>query len=175
MKTKLITTLIAFATTFGFSTLMMEFVKEKRAPQTHYLTTQIRYHSETEQKILKLLRQDIKNGLERRSKLSHMEDVDFSTAALLNDYAEATAEYAYKSSSIDETGIPADFQFAWRRHMKAWRDYADFLDETRNLSENQRREMDLDEMDFEKSLEINQSWREVLRTARKYGASLSRY
>jgi predicted N-acyltransferase len=82
-------------------------------------------------------------------------------------------QYADKSGSMEADGLPQDFQIAWREHMKAWRDYADFLNEMKNSSARKMlSEEKLDALETKHSAEITNTWQEVLRIGRNYGAEV---
>jgi hypothetical protein len=66
---------------------------------------------------------------------------------------------------MDTRNFPQDFQNAWRTHMQAWKNYADYLEEVKyNPSARKRNE------GFVLNNEINRTWAEVLRIGRNHGA-----
>jgi hypothetical protein len=129
----------------------------------------------TADKIALFLQQDIRNGNERDRKL-HRLDKDLRppfTGSSFAGFAEAVSEYADKSGNMEAVTLPPDFQIAWREHIKAWRDYADFLNEMKNSSARKTlSEEQLDALDTKHSDEITSTWEEVLRIGRSYGAEV---
>ncbi len=135
---------------------------------------------ETARKITNLLTQDIENGRMRNRRISGFTSDEDSTrrlgrSAYFANYAASTDEYADASASIDDWNLPGDFQSAWRAHMKAWRNHADFLNQVREDSLKHhigdgyvfpRKEYS------RQSREISDTWYEVLRIARTYNAEI---
>jgi hypothetical protein len=81
-----------------------------------------------------------------------------------SDYSEAVMDYWKASSSMDASQFPQDFQIKWNAHMRAWRNYADYLAETKSSSRSNCRE------GSRLIGEINRTWEEVKSTGRTYGA-----
>jgi hypothetical protein len=111
-------------------------------------------------RISNLLRQDIANGRTRQAAFADS-DEDATTAEPVENYVSA-------SENLDTAGLPEDFQRAWRAHMRAWRVHADYLNrfKDKEMSDSERRIYD------QQSEEINETWYEVLRVARNYGADI---
>ena len=137
-----------------------------------------RHNAETSAvaKINALLKQDDANGRAHAAKVQSLNPNNNSLFAddddAFSDFAVATARYADQSGAMKDSGLPADFQSAWRAHMKAWRDYADFL-EAMKISE-MRAAMDEDsfaQLNDQYNADIEQTWAEVLRIANNYGAN----
>jgi len=88
-------------------------------------------------------------------------------------YSAATTEYAEESGSIEDDRLPGEFQIAWRAHIKAWRDYADFLE---NMKDSTVRttlgKESFKNLDGAYNTEISRTWSEVLRVADQYGAEI---
>jgi hypothetical protein len=123
-------------------------------------------------KIETIIKQDISNGRQRREVTSlyqtdeeQLSNNNFSFA----DYAENVEQYVDASSSMDDGELPREFQSAWRKHMKAWRDYSDFLQKTNKNGSNIEH---FDRAETRYSAEINFTWYEVLRIGRSYGAEV---
>ncbi len=119
-------------------------------------------------KMTAFILQDESNGNNRI-----VNSLDWDDPATFADYAESVEEYVDVSSSMNANAFPSDFQLAWRKHMKAWRDYSNYLNETAtsmvysNVSRG-----DFIQSDKFHSGEINRSYKEVLRIADNYGADV---
>jgi hypothetical protein len=103
------------------------------------------------------LRQDIANGTTRNDVQSSAEESSPASRAA------AVREYVNASSRMDDSAFPREFQTAWREHMKAWRDHADYL--------SWRVKHDTVEAAPPED-NINETWYEVLRIARRYGVEV---
>ena len=156
---KFITGIVAFTLTFIFSVALIGF------PKADFLPFEIRGNNQTQQNISSLLQRDDRNGDERFDK------IDFNTERLtyFAEYTTAVNEYVDKSESMNDADLPTDFQSAWREHMKAWRDYSNFLNkcETKKMDDS-----DFAQLDKNYNREISVTWQEVLQVGREYGATL---
>lgn len=172
MEKKILTAILAFVTTFGSTVAINGYFNPAPEPSVYR-----RVENPTAQRITELLRQDVNDGEARNVN---------SYSAYRNDfelYAEGIELYVDKSSSMDDSDLPADFRAAWRQHMKAWRKQANLT--TRAACEARRANVtDADEFEviLEKrgsskvTEEINSTWATVLTLAREHGARLpSRY
>lgn len=170
MTTKILTAALAFFTTFGFSSLLMQFAFEKSESQTGLRWV---YSKPTDKQVLRFLERDIRNGEERIGRLSLSEwhyTPPFSRPSLA-EYREAVSLYVNKSGSMDDSELPADLQIAWREHMKAWRDYSAFLNSLENLSIEESDKRMLRQQHKEKDARISSTWFKVLKIAgENYGA-----
>jgi hypothetical protein len=151
-NTRIITALVAFVATFIFSAGLVRIIFP--APVVKYVyseQTVRRSSSEIETFLLR----DIRNG--------ELREVDRYS----ENHANAVMDYWKTSSSMDASGFPQDFQNAWRLHMNAWGNYAEYL-QTKNESSSS----------YSCSLEkrynedINRTWADVLRIGRNYGSML---
>lgn len=145
MKTKNILHLVAFVLTFAVSVSVAGVVKSFQGLSTA-------------EKITKVLTQDINNGFSRRTNCSNSR----------YDLAQKTDDYVSASESLEVNDLPKDFQIAWQKHMQAWRNHSNFLMKIKYSNEN--REIDLDFIDSKNTNEINRTWWEVLRIAKRNGA-----
>lgn len=186
MNIKSILSIAAFSTAFIFSTFLAGFFIGKTEYQPDSVVPPVavvnsnptscfknRKPSATAEKISNILRQDDRNGRERSGRLYSL---DNSYNAPFAERAETVAAYADASGSMKSAGLPTEFQTAWRAHMKAWRDYADFLVKMKSASVREN----LDEESFndferEYNADINTTWIEVLRVADDYGVDVSGY
>jgi len=155
---KLILGIIAFTLTFGLSTtlvgLVFGFPKTASSPQIQRSHS----HSVTARRINSLLIRDDRNGRIRNRQLANMLKQNVNNLSDSDLYANSAyrnqiASYAARSARINDGGLPRDFQYAWREHMKAWKKHS--------YSNNSR--------------EITQTWHQVLRIARRYGVNINRF
>jgi len=156
---KFITGIVAFTLTFIFSVALVGF------PKADFLPFEIRGNNQTARNIASLIQRDVRNGDERFDKI----DFRAERSAYFVEYAKAVNEYVDKSESMNDADLPTDFQTAWREHMKAWRDYANFLNkcETKKMDDS-----DFAQLDKNYNREISVTWQEVLQIGREYGATL---
>jgi hypothetical protein len=143
MNTKHITALVTFALTFAVSVTVAGFF-------------QVKVNGSTATKITQVLTQDIQNGSTR----------GYYYKESISEIALKTQDYVDASQSIETEGLPDDFQAAWNRHMRAWRNHSNFLNSLDYVDSNAV------ERDNYNTNEINRTWWEVLRIARKHGAKI---
>ncbi len=144
MNTKHITALVTFALTFAVSVTVAGFF-------------QVKVNTSTAKQITQVLAQDIANGNVRTTKRCRKP---------ANEQAAWTQDYVNASTSIETSGLPDDFQSAWKKHMEAWRRHSNFLNSVDST------DSDALEMDQFNTNEINRTWWEVLRVAGKHGAKI---
>jgi hypothetical protein len=144
MNMKHITSLTTFALAFAVSVTIAGFF-------------QVKVSKSTAQKITQVLAQDIANGNARTAKRCRKP---------ANDLAVRTQDYVNASTSIETIGLPNDFQSAWKKHMEAWRNHSNFLNSVDSMDSNT---LEIDQYNTD---EINRTWWEVLRIARKHGAEI---
>lgn len=156
MRSKNILSIIAFITAFAFSSAFAFLFIDK---------------SPTKDAVESILRQDIRYGQERFWRINSSENL--SAKSYFESYAEAVEEYANDSGSLSYSHMPRDFQLKWNAHMRAWRDYSNYLNEVKNSSQS----MNEDFYDKQKvySAEINLTYYDVLRVGRTYGIDVSEY
>lgn len=167
-NTRFITAIIAFIATFAVSVglvwLLFGFpVKSNDNYSSH--NCQEHYSSA----IYSHLRRDITNGRERdaRSFRSNNSEKDGKVGYSIKIHANSVSQYVEDSSSMDVSNLPRDFQIAWQKHIDAWRDYADFLNEQKNSNSNDE---DSEENGNFHTNEINRTWEDVLLIGENYGA-----
>lgn len=171
MKLKQILAIIAFFATFVFSVLLIG-VPVKQTP--YFAAVPHVHNAATQHQITNLLEQDIANGdfrdLNINAYKNSYADETFADPMI---YADTIERYVDKSESLDADYLPADFQNAWRDHMKAWRAHADFLEMSRKSCLMRGLDAyDLQLIYLQQSAEINQTWYKVLRVARSHGAAI---
>lgn len=147
MKTRNFLHLVAFVLTFAVSVSVAGVVKSFQGLSTA-------------EKITNVIKEDIGNGVTRRDSANS----NVYLAVRTNDYVSA-------SENINVDGLPAEFQDAWQRHMQAWRNHTNYLNEKRfdrGFNSN------YDAISSDQINEINRTWWEVLRIARQNGAKIPR-
>ena len=191
MNIKSILSIAAFSTAFIFSTFFAGLFVDKSELQLDSVVPPVvvvsskptscfghRKTSATVEKIYNLLQQDDRNGRERNEKFHNVSQSfapPFSNG-FLSASAQFTSEYADESGSIRYESLPPEFQTAWRAHMKAWRDYADFLEKMKSSAVRQKLgEESFNDFEREYNDDINSTWYKVLRVAGDYGADVDEY
>lgn len=87
-------------------------------------------------------------------------------------FVDSVNEYYETSSSMNTDYFPRDFVDAWNAHMKAWKNYADYL----QLNRDRRVDRDLfDAKQRAYNKEISKTWDVVIRLARENGAEVTPY
>lgn len=190
MKIKSILSIAAFSTAFIASTFFAGLFVDKSDNQSiltalpEYETASAfrlekEYDSVTAQQISVLLQKDDLYGKQRNRKLNGIDNTYGLSAkgtSYYSAYARITSEYADKSRSMEVDALPQEFQIAWRNHMKAWRDYANFLEDVKTASiEDKSSENTFNSLEAAYNNEINRTWYEVLRVADDYGSDFSPY
>ena len=178
-SSKLITAVIVFIGTFAFSSaLVWLFVGFPEVQSPLICPVQMRSESPFSSDIESFLQQDIRNGRQRSGQIysvGNYYEISPSSRSF-PEYARAVESYSDNSGSLDAGEFPLDFQKAWNKHMKAWRDYSDFLSELKNNpARNKVAKKDFDALESSHNNEINRTWFEVLRVADTYGAEVRGY
>ncbi len=165
---KSIISIVAFTVTFGFSVVLVGLLFGFPQNELGYSTvSRSTCADQTCRNIENLIYQDIKNGDLRNYKISNSIRSEIS----YNQYTEFVENYVNQSESMEDYDFPADFQAAWRNHMKAWRDYSDFLNNQARSSKKLSR-ADFSKIDNDFNVEINKTWYETLSIGRSYGANV---
>jgi hypothetical protein len=118
------------------------------------------------------LSRDIRNGDARdvRSFYVKTSERTGETGYSIENHSNSVARYVEESGSMDASDLPQDFQIAWEKHMDAWRDYSEYLDDLKNSSDTKLSYKDLHIAENPYNREINRTWFEVLRIGETYGA-----
>jgi hypothetical protein len=169
MKIKTVISLLTFALTFGFSAYFASFFIPEKIVVKDVFYNYDYNPVQNDSAILKFLRQDIQNGEERSYNCYNRRD-ESNTKSELKNYvlrkAASVKIYSEASSSMDSTSFPRDFRVAWKKHMKAWRDYSNFLEKS-------SKETNINEDEFfakteEMNDEISATWQDVLDIGENY-------
>ncbi|MGI9036782.1 MAG: hypothetical protein ACR2GD_12185 [Pyrinomonadaceae bacterium] len=183
MRIKNILSSIAFIAAFILSVSLVGLPKDN----FYSRFTDASNFSQNRQNIRLLLRQDISNGMLRDRTIYSLEELNKNSDSSFDiaPFADATEEYVESSESIDDTDLPADFQTAWHNHLDAWREQADFLNQVKGTVQeeeiNGQKQFTFSLNPHEENVyqnqtdEINRTWHEVLRIAKKYDVDAYRY
>lgn len=162
--------IVAFTVTFGVSVVLVGLLFGFPQARTDYTRkAKTTCFDKSRYNIERLINQDVRNGDLRDYKIRRLNSVS-PDKMTISEYTEFVNDYVNKSESMDDSGMPSDFQASWRRHMTAWRDYSDFLNEHQDSS-GEMSETEFNQSDREFNSEINRTWDQTLRIGRSYGAS----
>lgn len=170
-NTKAIVGIVAFAAAFIFGTgLVRIFFPQPvtpRAPYRQDFNFRPPVRTALAAEIEDFIAMDERNGTERDSRTDARSLTSSGTVS--EQHAESVMRYWQKSSAMDDSGFPRDFRKAWREHMQAWNDYADFIDENAGKRVNPA-EFGAEERRL--NAEISRTWYYLLRIGRTYGAEV---
>ena len=180
MRSKNILSIAAFIVAFLFSAFIASlFIPIPQVLPVDYSNRNVGYSQPTScfmrrksatigDKITVFILRDENNGSNNDEAANNFDWDDQGSVA---EYAESIEEYVDASSSMNANDFPGDFQAAWRKHMKAWRDYSTFLNKTAANMDDMSRE-DFYEFDKFHSKEISRTWNDVLRIGASHGADV---
>ncbi len=177
MRSKKLISITAFFAAFVFSAAFAGlFIDDSASSNTYYHNHtscfNLQYDTVTADAIDDLLSRDVRNGNDRFRQLSAInEDFNppFGTDSI-DEYAEVVGSYADESSAMDDGNLPREVRQAWRKHMKAWKDYAEFLKVSDRLHYTDE---ELKIKDLQYGNDINRTWYNMLRISRTYGSYVS--
>lgn len=173
--------IVAFAASAAFASLFVTAETQTApsyAPVSSYKSTSCfknRGSSTAADKIAALIRQDKANGREsgRGSYVAGGDERPPFSGSLFPGYARAVERYVEASSGMKASDFPNDFQTEWREHMKAWRDYSEFLNRMKDSANRKGwSDAELDEVDDFHSREIDRTRQLVLQTGASHGADV---
>jgi hypothetical protein len=167
MRIKNVLSLIAFAAAFAVSVALVALTTGTTQAKTQVALFQADYTTRTS--ITAFLEQDISNGHQRNHRVYRYEDGASLSSPYLLQRAQAVSDYSEVSGSMDFNHLPSEFQLAWLKHMRAWHNYADFLqkNKTRNMNS-----AEFYRLENQYNREINLTWYETLRVASRFGAEI---
>ena len=168
MRVKSILSFIAFIAAFGISVTLVAVLFGTTPSKLQVVRLQS--DGDTRQNITRFLQQDIRNGQDRNREVYRFEDGSSLTSPYLVNRARAVTEYAAESGAMDDSHLPKDFQLAWLKHMRAWHNYADFLQKAKT---DRMSYAEIHQLENQFNQEINSTWYEVLRVGGTYGAFVS--
>jgi len=164
---KIFTGIIAFLFTFVSSVSLVGLLFG--FPQPNVRAANVSEGTASKYAIRSLLMRDVNNGRARDSRITSLltERTGIANRGLAG-YNASIEEYFAASSSIKDAGLPADFRYAWRQHMRAWNGELTLLRAYRNGKVGEdvfaaRRKVS--------SRKIGETWEQVLRIAARYGVN----
>ena len=80
----------------------------------------------------------------------------------------------YIEKLLNYQNLPQDFQNAWIAHKEAWRNHSEFLNNVKDISGSELSDIKNLPTLKQGDKEIDRTWFEVLRIARKYNATIPR-
>lgn len=163
--------IIAFTLTFGLSAGLVGVLFGFPQPQHNSYVSTVRHNSVYQGKISRLLSRDVSNGDAREKAYYEFYEGDTESLYKNDEYRQAVNEYYISSSSLNDSAIPEDFRYAWREHMKAWKDQAEYLNSIQNDSYG-KNDKTTAENYTDNTVEINRTWFQVLRIASRYGVEI---
>lgn len=180
MRSKTILSIVAFIAAFGFSVFLASlFITKPLQPifiSSDYGSRPTscfreRFQSSEARAISAFLRQDISNGRERDRDIYQLRvgtRTPFGEAEF-DEYTVIVDEYVNEANNLNANDLPQDFQEKWEKHLKAWQDYAEFLNDLKG--ENVKSSERILRQDSQFNKEIDATWYEVLRVGKTYGAN----
>ena len=170
MRFKNILSIIAFVAAFGISVTLAALTADNSQSQFQFVRLQS--NDSTRQNITRFLQQDIRNGHKQnpvvyRDGIYSFENRLSPSTPYIVKRAMAVSDYVAASSAMDESNLPQDFQIAWLKHMRAWHNYADFLQQAKSQKMGYT---EIKQLERRYNREINSTWDEVLRVGARYGA-----
>lgn len=161
--------IIAFFLTFGISAsivgLLFGFPKVGR--DRHHA-----HHSSEAVTIENVLDQDIRYGeFRRRSEVRLAREAGGNNQRLVipagtPEHARIIERYYSSMAGIDVSRTPADFKYAWKKHMEAWNGAVGY---TNALAAGDLETSNFKDYDPQ---EINETYYQVLRIAKRYGSHI---
>lgn len=184
MRSKNILSVAAFVLAFGLSAAFASlFIPETRTESYAIRVNDSkptscfshRRNSAVANKIADFINADKRNGRQsERAAYEYGRDIFTKTdGSAIAGYAVAVEGYVDDSSSMETEVLPSDLQNEWQEHMKAWRDYSNFLNRMKKSSNRAGWSVEeLENTDDFHSREISRTWRNVIQTGRSYGANV---
>ncbi len=175
---KFISGFTAFILTFVLSVslvgLLFGFPKVENTQQIFQLRTN---NSIAKYMIKSLLKRDVfRNGYAARNKIRSIEGYSTMSDADLHRneiYRQAINEYFIKSSSMNDSNLPRDFQYAWRKHMQAWQKHVTYVNSIHeNNYSDYRNNPDYSKYSDD-TTDIDETFYQVLRIAERYGLEIT--
>ena len=176
MRSKQILSIFAFITAFVLSSAFAWLFIDKSQTSNSFTTFSVRnagcrQDTETKRAIETLLRHDDRYGRERFSTVKNLNQ--FPSEARFEKFAETVEQYADESGSLRYSHLPRDFQIRWNEHMRAWRDYSNYLNRVKNPSPGAVENFYHQEKAY--GVDIDLSYYDALSVARNYCVDVSEY
>ena len=161
--------ILAFFLTFGISVSLVGllFGLPKVNRDHHHAG-----HSPGALRIENVLDQDIRYGETRRQAEVRLAQnlggdhhrLEIPVGSL--DHAKIIGQYSSNQAEIDVSGTPSDFRYAWNRHLEAWEKFTVYSKTLAKGNTSNSRSINYDPE------EINETYYQVLRIAKRYGAHI---
>ena len=174
MNTKHIIALVTFVVAFTGSAILVKLVRPAYQPVRSAVSRGCSVS--TAQQITQLIEQDVANGEQRVSEVYYSRTD--SNWVVENDsmevYAFSTQNYVSSMDGLNYQNLPQDFQDAWLAHKEAWRNHSEFLNDLKDISGSEISDLKNLPTLKQGDKDIDRTWFEVLRIARKYNATIPR-
>jgi len=170
---KILLGIIAFTLTFGLSSTLVGLLFGFPQAEVEAPKYRVRHQdSSTKYRIKRLLKRDVANGFPRHAaaRRGYQSNRDITSLDQIPAYRNSVIRYVERSSSMSDAGLPRDFQYAWRNHMKAWKKRAAYLKAIDAVDNPNSFSVEIPN----DSGEINETWEQVLRIAERYGLHIDR-
>ena len=178
---KILLGIIAFILTFGLSSTLVGLLFGFPQAEVESPKYRVRHQdSSTKYRIKRLLKRDVANGFPRHSaaRRAYQTERDITSLDQIPAYRKSVIRYVERSSNMNDAGLPRDFQYAWRNHMKAWKKRANYLKSIDVAGDPNSVSVELydknGELIYNDTGEINETWEQVLRIAERYGLHIDR-
>lgn len=176
MTSKQILSIFAFITAFVLSSAFAWLFIDKSQTNSSFITFELRnagcrQDAETKRAIEKILREDDRYGRERFSTVKNLNQ--FPAQTRFERFAGAVEQYADDAGNLRYSHLPRDFQIRWNEHMRAWRDYSNYLNRVKNSPSGLNE--DFYDQRKEYGADIDLSYYDALRVAKKYCVDVSEY
>ncbi len=118
--------------------------------------------------ILNFLEEDRQNGRELAN-----DSIQIKAESEIARDKLATANLLRKMQQMKYINLPFDFQLAWENHVSAWEERADFLHRVNQARKYKIIDEELREEYWTQGNEINQTYIDLVSTARRHGVKFS--
>ena len=170
MKLKHFIGVFTFLACFAVSVLLIGFpVREKSFSQKQDSRFAFEY-LQTQQQIQKFLETDRQTGRELADDLLKSNN---NGNSLINEEL-ATVNLVRKMQKADCGNLPTDFCAAWKNHLQAWDEMADFLHQANQSGRRKEIDKDLTHQHWQINRRINQSYNDLIASAKTHGVDFPR-
>ena len=169
MKLKHFIGVFAFPACFTVSVLLIGFpVRENSSSQKQDSRYAFEY-LQTQQQIQKFLETDRQTGRELADDLWRSNN---NGTSLINEEL-ATVNLLRKMQKANCANLPADFCAAWKNHLQAWDEMADFLHQANKSGRHKEVDNDLTPQYWQFNRRINKSYNDLITSAKTHGVDFS--
>ncbi len=168
MKLKYFICVFSFLACFAVSVLLIGFpVRGNNFSQKQDSRYTFEY-LQTQQQIQKFLKTDRQTGRELADDLLKSNNGN----SLINEEL-ATVNLVRKMQKANCADLPADFCAAWKNHLQAWDEMADFLHQSNKSGRHKEIDNDLTPQYWKFNRRINQSYNDLIISAKMHGVDFS--